>query len=176
MAHKPKIDQHFAPSKVTLRGISSQAITRRQIELESCSNPPKTREGMQLEMKKKLFSLGCLFFFNAFMMIECLFFFADISIFARPPFKTRRSHLNDIIFFYLAVFWLLFGTFKGSNRFLAFLVPRLGPKNIKIKQVNPPKVLRKAPYQLAVFWPNFSTRNVGNSIKGSKNPYSHLKS
>jgi len=46
MAYKPKIDQNFAPSKATLRGISSQAITRCQIELESCSNPLKTREGM----------------------------------------------------------------------------------------------------------------------------------
>jgi len=46
MAHKPNIDQNFAPSKATLRGISSQAITRRQIELESCSNPLKTRERM----------------------------------------------------------------------------------------------------------------------------------
>jgi len=46
MAHKPKIDQNFAPSKVTHGGISPQAITRRQIELESCSNPLKTREGM----------------------------------------------------------------------------------------------------------------------------------
>jgi len=46
MAHKPKIDQNFAPSKATLRGISPQVITRRQIELESCSNPLKTREGM----------------------------------------------------------------------------------------------------------------------------------
>jgi len=45
MAHKPKID-HFAPSKVTLGGISPQAITRRQNELESWSNPLKTREGM----------------------------------------------------------------------------------------------------------------------------------
>jgi len=46
MAHKPKIDQRFAPSKVTLEGISPQAINRRQIELESCSNPPRTREDM----------------------------------------------------------------------------------------------------------------------------------
>jgi len=46
MAHKPKTDQNFAPSKATLGGISSQAITRGQIELESCSNPLKTREGM----------------------------------------------------------------------------------------------------------------------------------
>jgi len=45
MAHKPKIDQNFAPSIVTLGDISPQAITRRQIELESCSNPRKTREG-----------------------------------------------------------------------------------------------------------------------------------
>jgi len=46
MVHKPKIDQNFAPSKATLGGISPQAITRRQIELESCSNPLKTRESM----------------------------------------------------------------------------------------------------------------------------------
>jgi len=46
MAHKPKIDQKFALSKITLGGISPQAITRRQIELESCSNPLKTGEGM----------------------------------------------------------------------------------------------------------------------------------
>jgi len=46
MAHKPKIDQNFAPSKTTLWGISLQAITRSQIERESCSNPLKTGEGM----------------------------------------------------------------------------------------------------------------------------------
>ena len=46
MAYKPKIDQNFAPSKATLRGISSQAITRCQIELESCSNLLKTNEGL----------------------------------------------------------------------------------------------------------------------------------
>jgi len=46
MTHKPKIYQNFAPSKVTLGGSSPQAITRRQIELESCSNPLKTREGV----------------------------------------------------------------------------------------------------------------------------------
>jgi len=52
-------------------------------------------------------------------------------------------------------FWLLFGTLKGPNGFLAFLVPRLGPKKLKMNLGNPPKVLRKVPYQLAVFWPNF---------------------
>jgi len=46
MTHKPKIDQKFASSKASLRGFSPQAITRRQIELESCSNPLKTSEGM----------------------------------------------------------------------------------------------------------------------------------
>ena len=28
-----------------------------------------------------------------------MLFFADISIFARPPFKTRKNHLNDMKFF-----------------------------------------------------------------------------
>jgi len=46
MAHKAKIDQTFAPIKATPREISPQAITRRQIELQSCSNPLMTREGM----------------------------------------------------------------------------------------------------------------------------------
>jgi len=36
------------------------------------------------------------------------------------------------IIFSLAVFWLHFGTVKGPNGFLAFMVPRLGPKNIEI--------------------------------------------
>jgi len=60
-----------------------------------------------------------------------------------------------LIFLSLAVFWLHFRTLKGLNGFLAFLVPRLGPKKLIIYSGNPPKVLRKAPYQLAVFWPNF---------------------
>jgi len=46
MAHKPKIDQNFAPSKAPQGGIPPQAITHHQIELKSCSNPLKTREGM----------------------------------------------------------------------------------------------------------------------------------
>jgi len=46
MAHKLKIKQNSAPSKVTLGDISPQAITRRQIELENRSNPWKTREDM----------------------------------------------------------------------------------------------------------------------------------
>ena len=97
--------------------------------------------------------------------------------FAWPPFKTHRSHLNDINFFlHLADFWLLFRTLKDPNRFLAFLVPRLGPQNLEINLGIPPKVLRKAPYQLAVFWPNFWTRNARNSIKGSENAYSALES
>jgi len=36
-----------------------------------------------------------------------------------------------LIFFSLAVFLLHFGTLEGPNRFLAFLVPGLRPKNIK---------------------------------------------
>jgi len=53
-----------------------------------------------------------------------MLFFADVSIFSRPPFKTRRSHLNDTNFYFsLAVFWLHFGTLNGPNGILAFLVP-----------------------------------------------------
>jgi len=35
--------------------------------------------------------------FMLFLMF--MLFFADVIIFARPPFETRRSHLNDINFF-----------------------------------------------------------------------------
>ena len=80
MAHKPKIDQNFAPSKVTLGGISPQAITRHQIELESCSNPLNAREGMEFAIKKKRFRLGCLVF-NAYIMIRCLCYFLLMSEF-----------------------------------------------------------------------------------------------
>jgi len=80
-----------------------------------------------------------------------MLFFADVSIFARPPFKTRRSHLNGINFFFsLAVFWLLFGTLKGLNRFLAFLVPRLRQKNSKlIWEI--PKRIEKNPLPISCF-------------------------
>ena len=61
----------------------------------------------------------------------------------------------QIFFLSLAVVWLLLGTLKGPNGFLAFLVPKLEPKKLKIDLGNPQKVLSKAPYQLAVFWPNF---------------------
>jgi len=62
MAHKPKVDQNFAPSRVTAVGILPQAITRCQIELESCSNPLKTREGMQFAIWKTFkFRMSVLF-------------------------------------------------------------------------------------------------------------------
>jgi len=63
MAHKPKIDQNIAPSKATLRGISPEAITRRQIELKSCSNPLKTCEGMHFAIIKKTFQFRMSVFF-----------------------------------------------------------------------------------------------------------------
>jgi len=37
-----------------------------------------------------------------------------------------------LIYFEFSCFWLHFGTLKGPNGFLAFLVSRLGPKNIII--------------------------------------------
>jgi len=60
----------------------------------------------------------------------------------------------------LAVFWLLFGTLKGPNEFLVFLVLRLGPKNLKINLGNPPKAFRKALYQLAVFGLTFEPETL----------------
>jgi len=47
-----------------------------------------------------------IFFYCLYNDTMFMLFFVDVSIFARPPFKTRKSHLNDIIFFLsLAVFW-----------------------------------------------------------------------
>jgi len=49
-----------------------------------------------------------------------MLFFADVNIFARPPFKTRGSHLNDINFFLVQLFfWLHFGTLKGPIGFFS---------------------------------------------------------
>jgi len=42
-------------------------------------------------------------------------FFADVSIFAQPPFKTRRSHLNDIHFFEFSCVLVTFREFEGSE-------------------------------------------------------------
>jgi len=45
-----------------------------------------------------------------------MLFFADISIFARPRFRTRRSHLNDTIFFYFSCFLVTIRDYEGSER------------------------------------------------------------
>jgi len=74
-----------------------------------------------------------------------MLFFSDVSIFARPPFKTRRSHLNDTNFFLsLAVFWLLFETLKGLNGFLAFQVPRLGQQTLNLFWEIPHRIEKSA--------------------------------
>jgi len=44
-----------------------------------------------------------------------MLFFADVSIFAQPPFKTRRSHLNDNNFFEVSCFLVTFRDFEGSE-------------------------------------------------------------
>jgi len=44
-----------------------------------------------------------------------LLFFADVRIFARPPYETRRSHLNNIIFFEFSCFLATFQDFEGSE-------------------------------------------------------------
>jgi len=50
-----------------------------------------------------------------------MLFFADVSIFALPPFKTRRSHLNGINFFEFSCFLVTIRYFEGSER--VFSVP-----------------------------------------------------
>jgi len=50
-----------------------------------------------------------------------MLFFADVSIFARRTFKTRRSHLNDInCFFEFSCFFVTFRDFEGSEWVFSF--------------------------------------------------------
>jgi len=44
-----------------------------------------------------------------------MLFFADVSIFAQPTFKTRSSHLNDINFFEFSCFLVTFWDFERSE-------------------------------------------------------------
>jgi len=50
------------------------------------------------------------------------------------PLRPAGAIEMTLNFFSLADFWLLFGTLKGPNGFLAFLVPRLGPKKLEIRK------------------------------------------
>jgi len=54
-------------------------------------------------------------------------------------------------FFSLAVFLLLFGTLKGPNGFLEFLVPRSGLQNLKINFGKSPKSIEKSPLPISCF-------------------------
>ena len=66
--------------------------------------------------------------------------------------------------------------FEEWERVFSIPDSKIRAKNLKINFGNAPNILRKTPYQLAVFWPNFWTRNARNSIKGSKNAYSRPES
>jgi len=72
-------------------------------------------------------------FLNAYIMIGCLYYFLLTSAFL-PDLPLRPAGAISVtqFFFSLAVFWLQFWSLKGPNVFLAFLVPRLGPKKLKI--------------------------------------------
>jgi len=76
----------------------------------------------------------------------------------------------------LAVFLVTFQNFERSEWVFSVSAAKIRAKKHKINLGNPPKVLRKATYQLPVFWPNFWTRNARNSIKGFKNAFSGLES
>ena len=45
--------------------------------------------------------------------------------------------------------------FEGSEQVLSIPGSKIRAKKLKINLGNPPKILRKAPYQLAVFWTYF---------------------
>ena len=74
-----------------------------------------------------------------------MLFFADVSIFARPPLKTCRSHLKDKLFFEFSCFLVTIQDFEGSEQVFSVLVPRLGPKKLKINLGIPQKCWEKPP-------------------------------
>jgi len=58
-------------------------------------------------------------------------------------------------YFEFCCFLVTIRDFEGSERVFSIPGSKIRAKKLKINLRNPPKVLRKAPYQLAVFWPNF---------------------
>jgi len=67
-----------------------------------------------------------------------MLFLLTSAFLALLPLRPARAIQWQNFFINLAVFWLHFGTLKGSNGFLAFVVPRLGPKK-------PLKLIREIP-------------------------------
>jgi len=60
----------------------------------------------------------------------------------------------------LTVFWLLFGTLKGPNGFLAFLVSRLGPKNLKLIWEIPQSIEKSSLSISCFFGPTFEPETL----------------
>ena len=61
-----------------------------------------------------------------------MLFFADVSIFARPPFKTRKSHLNDIDFILSFAVFGYIRNFEGSERVFSVPGSKTKAKNLKL--------------------------------------------
>jgi len=61
-----------------------------------------------------------------------MLFLLASAFLALLPLRPAGAILVVKIFFESSCFWLHFWTLKGLNGFLAFLVPRLGPKKLKI--------------------------------------------
>ena len=57
-----------------------------------------------------MFVFLCLYNDRMFML-----FSADVSSFARPTIKSRRSHFSDINFFLVQLFLVTFRVFEGSE-------------------------------------------------------------
>jgi len=64
-----------------------------------------------------------------------MLFFADVSMFARLPFKTRSGYLSDIDI----------RDFEGSEYVFSVPGSKISAENLKTNLGNPPKVSRKAP-------------------------------
>jgi len=67
-----------------------------------------------------------------------MLFLLTSAFLALLPLRPAGAILVAKFFFEAGCFWLHFGTLKGPNGFLAFLVPRLEQKKIKIDKGNPP--------------------------------------
>jgi len=105
MAQKPKIGRKFHPTNADPGYITPRAITGQRIELESRSNPLKTREVLQFAIKNIL-DLDVGFSVNVYMITGCLCIFClhldDVII---PWEPTKRANFVAQSFFYILSQW-----------------------------------------------------------------------
>jgi len=145
------------------------AITRQQIELESCWNPLKMGNVLQFRILKNFmfwmsgFS-SCLHDESMFMHILFTFGWRHHPLGADLKSRLRGSK------FYLILDYIIF---RGFDTFIAFLAPKLWPKYRRLIREIPAKPLGNS-RNIWIFWHNFWIRNARKSIKGFKDTYYSL--